>query len=243
MRKALLLSLLTCSLITLRAQEPVYDSLAIQLLDRMADILSDLHSCAIHIDVSQTKPDTDYGQLTHFSSHDVKYSGKLKFLLRNSGEQDDSGYWFNGEDIYYYSYRRNYYGHLEVSGLSTLEVIDGLHQKYGIDFPAIDFFYPGFTDDLIAQTTRIEFFGLTQIGTQPCYKIAATGTDLTVEIWLTQDVVTLPIHMVVVNKKTNSTRYEAHYSKWDLNPDIPDAVFNFSVPPDATSLTIVPASK
>lgn len=220
------------------AQAPVYDSLALQLLDRMSDILGDLKSCSVTVNSTQEEADPDYGRLTRFAHHEIQFSGSNKFFAGSYSEKDEAGYWFNGKDIFYYSFKRNHYGRLQAEGLTSIEVIDALHKSYGIDFPAVDYFYPAFTDDLIAQCQRIEFFGLTRVGEQECYKIAASGPNLVMELWLSRDQVTLPCFMVIMDKKTN-LRYSAHYSQWELNPGLPDAIFNFTVPPDATQLTIV----
>ena len=242
MRMMSLIVVMMIAISGIRAQSPVYDSLAIKLLDRMSDILGDLTSCAITVNISQEAPDPDYVKLSHFTHYEVKYSGNNKFLVRSQSDKDDAGYWYNGSQLFYYSFKRNQYGLLNTNGETTLEVMDMVNKKYGVEFPAVDFFYPGLTDDLIAQTTRIEFFGLTHIGEQPCYKIAAIGPDLQVELWLKRDIVTLPVFMVVLDRKNNNLRYEAHYSEWDLNKSFPDAIFDFVIPPDATPLTVVPKS-
>ena len=220
------------------AKAQVYDSLALQLLDRMSSILGDLKSCSVTVNSTQEEADPDYGRLTRFAHHEIQFSGNNKFFSASYSEKDEAGYWFNGQDVFYYSFKRNHYGRLNANGQTTIEVIDGLHKSYGIDFPAVDYFYPAFTDDLIAQCHRIEFFGLTRIGEQDCYKIAATGPNIVMELWLSRDQVTLPLFMVITDKKSN-LRYSAHYSEWELNPGLPDALFNFSVPPDATPITIV----
>ena len=236
-----------CIVLCLIMQRPVfaqvYDSLALQLLDRMSEILSDVKSCHLVMNSSRVTPDMDYGQLTHFSEHEAYYSGNNKFYVRTEGEKDDAGYWYDGQDLYYYSYSRNQYGHVGITGVTTLHVIDSIHRKFDVDFPGIDFFYPSFTDDLIAVSDRIEFFGITSIGGKECFKIAATGKEQVVEIWLTRDVLTLPYHLIVTNNGDKNSRYEARYTKWELNPDLPEAMFHFKVPPDASKLTIVPKKK
>ena len=58
---------------------------------------------------------------------------------------------FNGKKLSYYSHDRNQYGQAD-AGMSLVEIIDSVNKLYGIEFPAADFLYPSFVDDILADS-------------------------------------------------------------------------------------------
>lgn len=240
--KSILFSLLSLLIIGSNgafAQTKIYDSVAVQLMDRMASIIGNIGACSFTVDIAEDKPDFDYGMLTRFSHHDVTYSGNNKLMVQTRNDDGRSGIWFNGEVMHYYSFTRNHYGTLQHSGSTTLETIDYVHDKYDIDFPAADFFYPTFTDDVIAMSDRIEYMGKSDVNGQSCHRIAAKGPKAILQLWLSEDGYMLPVKAIYKTLDKQVSHYEANFSNWKLNANIPDALFDFVTPPDATPITIV----
>jgi len=116
-----------------------------------------------------------------------------------------------------------------------------INVKYGVDFPAADFFFPTFVDDLLENNQQIIFLGTTEVMGKSCFHIAAASPHRSIQFWISNDALMLPQKMVIVYlDHADRPQYEATFSDWQLNPDLPPTLFEFSPPPNARELTIVP---
>jgi hypothetical protein len=122
-------------------------------------------------------------------------------------------------------------------------MIDSIHQNYGMDFPAADFFYPTFTDDMLEVFDDIVFLGKRTLNDKACWLILASNEEMTAQIWFSADAFTLPHKFVILYKKDGNRQFEATFSNWQLNPEIPQAVFDFLPPPQARKVSIMPRKK
>jgi hypothetical protein len=118
-------------------------------------------------------------------------------------------------------------------------MIDEMHLNYDFDFPAADFFYPSFTDDIMEQFDSIKFLGSKTIDGEECYHIMATNKDLNVQLWISNKTFLLPKHFVIIYKNKSNLQYQSTYSNWSLNPNIPSEVFGFLPPPNAKLISIL----
>ena len=239
MKKILFGSLIISLCFHAKAQEQKYDSTAIAILDHMSNIIGDLSSCSFTLHTSNDMPDNDAGLATNFDVSDIFFSGPDKLLVNSRGEKGHRGYWYDGQQVFYYSYDENNYAVMDAPD-NTIDAIDSINKNYGIDFPAADFFYPSFTDDLIDNCDAISFLGSTMINAEQCFHIAAKNKEMNIQFWITNDALFLPVKMVVVyNNKNNISRYEASFSDWQINPDLPSSMFQFIPPPNSNQVAIL----
>ena len=231
---------LTVSLVTW-AQGPRVDSVAVMILDRMANVISDLNSCSFKLYTSYDAPDQEYGMVKHFGSDEVYMAGPDKMLVHSYGDKGHRGFWYNGEKITYYSFDENNYATVSAPP-SIIAAIDTMNKDYGIEFPAADFFYPTFTNDILAQFETIVYLGKTEIENQECLHILATNKDKNVQFWIANDAFNLPLKFTILYKDEGDLQYEATFRDWQLNPQIPGAVFEFLPPPKAARITLLPKS-
>jgi len=221
------------------AQESNYDTTAILLLDRMGEVIGDLQSCSFSVTTSIDQPGHEIGLVKYFIVHQVYFSGPDKMLINSNGDKGHSGFWYNGKQLAYYSYSENNYAVIEAPS-TTIATIDTANKTYGIEFPAADFFYPSFTDDLIGHNDQIKFIGKSKIEGKDCFHIVAKNKDLITQIWISDDAFFLPVKLIITyNDKIPNTQYEATYSDWVLNPDLPNAVFEFTPPAGANKLRLI----
>jgi hypothetical protein len=221
------------------AQESVYDSTAILLLDRMGEVIGDLQSCSFSVSTSIDHHGDAIGIIKYFIVHQVYFSGPDKMLINSNGDKGHSGFWYNGNQLAYYSYSENNYAIIEAPS-TTIATIDTVNKTYGIEFPAADFFYPSFTDDLIEHNDQIRFIGKSKIEDKDCFHIVAKNKDIITQIWISDDAFFLPVKLIITyNDKIPNTQYEATYSDWVINPDLPNAVFEFAPPAGANKLRLI----
>ena len=242
MKKILLsLPLLFISLFGYAQEVKDIDSTAVFILDKMSDIIGDLESVTFEISNSIDKFDEYQNIEKQYSTSTISFSGPDKLHIRTEGTEGKKGYWYDGSYLSHYNFKENNYVTLEAPE-TTLEMIDEMHLNYDFDFPAADFFYPSFTDDIMEQFDSIKFLGSKTIDGEECYHIMATNKDLNVQLWISNKTYLLPKHFVIIYKNKSNLQYQSTYSNWSLNPNIPNAVFGFLPPPKAKLISILKKS-
>ena len=216
------------------------DPKALTVLNRMADNIGALHSCAFRLKVSHDEWDADAGMLVELNdSHEVFLVGPDKMLVNATGDAGHRGFWYDGKEAYSYWYGENNYGRVSAPP-TIIAMIQKIHEDYGVDFPAADLLSPTFVDDLIAQSQSIAFLKPVRIDEQDCFHIAAKGTDQDMELWVSNDAATLPEKYLFRTRENGRvTEYEATFSDWKMNPDLPATLFRFTPPPGARQVRIV----
>jgi len=111
---------------------------------------------------------------------------------------------------------------------NIIKAIDYISEKYGIDFPAADFFYPNFTDDILDNSNSIYFSEETVDGVD-CVSVLATTDGETIEIWIDK-ATHLPYRMVIESQLDKDQYYDVVFSNWRIDPNLPDVIFDFEPP-------------
>jgi hypothetical protein len=239
MNKILVIMLLLLACITIQAQEYRKDTSAVIVLDRMSNLIGDMESCSFHLIVSQDVIDVDLGLVKYFSDHSVHLEGPDKMLVLSKSHKGHRGFWYNGNQLAYYSYTENNYGIIDAPD-NIIATIDTVSKTYGIDFPAADFFYPTFTDDVIENFDDIIYAGKVEVEGQLCHHIIAKNPSMGAQVWLSDNGWVLPVKFVITYYDLSpNQQYEATFSGWQINPDLPGAMFEFVPPLDANRLTLM----
>ena len=216
------------------------DTVAVAILDKMSAMIGDLGSCSVTVKSNYDVTSKELGLIKHSDEEHMYLHGPDKLLLKSEGDRGSRDLYYNGKTLSYYSLDRNQYGQIEAP-TSLVEMIDSVSKRYGIEFPAADFLYPTFVDDILADSKELVYLGLTTIDGKECYHIAGMGTDKSFQFWVSDDAFTLPIKMVIVyTTKPMNPQYEAVLSDWQVNPTLPDAMFDFSIPLKAKKVKLVP---
>jgi len=238
-KKILLIIFMGAIAVKTSAQAPKIDTVAVSILDRMSAMIGDLSSCSVNIKTNYDVNSRELGLVKHSNEHELYIHGPNKLLVRSEGDKGSRILSYNGKALTYYSQDKNQYG-LIPSQASIVDMIDSVNKTYGIEFPGADFFYPTFVDDILAEAKNLAFLGITKAGDKECFHIAGTAKDKTFQFWISNDAFYLPVKMVIVHTaKENSPQFEAVFSNWQFNPDLPDVLFEFNAPPKAKKIKIV----
>lgn len=238
--KKLLYSLVFLGLFTTaRSQVKTYDTTAIVILDHMSAIIGNLTSCRFRLNIETDVTDPEFGTLTSHEINTVWISGPGKMLIDAIGNKGHRGFWYNGQTLTWYSFTENNYVIIPVPD-NLIRMIDSVNDTYGIDFPAADFLNPSLSDDLIGISDNISYQGKDRIYDQSCYQIVAKNKEMNIQLWIADDLMFLPVKMVITcSGKASAQRYECTFSDWQVNPDLPAALFEFAVPPGASQVSIL----
>jgi hypothetical protein len=225
------------------AQSAKSDSVAILLMDRMSDFIGELQSCSYKLNVGEDINDEGGNMIKRFSVDEVHMVGPNKMLVNKYGSKKHQTYFYNGTQLAYYSHNENNYGIIDTPE-TIIETIDKVNADYDVEFPAADFFYPAFTDDLIASSTEIKYIGKSIINGKECFQLLAIGADFDFQLWISNDAYNLPMKFVYVYKNKKGTpQYEGTFSEWKINPVVPNAMFDFLPPPGAKQIRIISKSQ
>jgi hypothetical protein len=216
------------------------DTIAVSILDKMSAVLGELGSAAVTVHTNYDVTSRELGLIKHSDEQQLFLHAPDKLTVRSEGDQGSREYFFDGQKFSYYSLDKNQFGQIEAS-LPLMEMIDTVNRVYGIDFPVADFFYPGFVDDILYESKTLVYLGLTKVDGKECFHIAGTAPDKTYQFWISNDAYCLPLKMVIVyTNKDLDPQFEATLSNWQVNPSLPDALFDFTVPLKAKRIKMVP---
>ncbi len=239
MKIAYIISLTIVLSFSLYAQNSQIDTTAIMMLNKMGNLIGELESCSYTLKTSEDGIDVDLGLIKYFNIHQIYMVGPDKMMINSQGDKGHRGLWYNGKQLMYYSYTENNYGNIDAPS-TIMAMIDTIHKNYGIEFPAADLFYPSFTIDLVDQSENIVYVGKSELDDKECFHIIAQNKEMSVQIWISNDALFLPMKFIIVyyDIKPNQ-QYEATFSDWELNPQLPDEMFEFTPPPQAEQLILL----
>lgn len=242
--RSILTALLILFTMSISAQPAKYDTVAVMILDRMSDFIGELNACSYTIETSYDTQEPGLGLIKHFNEGEVFLTGPNKMLIDVRGDKGHRSYRYNGSVMVYYNYTENNFGTVAAPP-TILETIDKINTDYGVEFPAADFFYPTFTDDLIASSERISYIGKKTIDGKECFHLAAHSKQMDIQLWIANDATNLPVRYVIVynNDKEHVGQFEGTFANWQINPDLPNAMFEFTPPPSARKLTLIARTK
>lgn len=221
------------------SQNRKIDTVAVSLLDRMSAMIGSLHSCSVSLSVNYDINTHELGLIKHSDEQQVFMHGTDKMLVRSEGDKGNRAYLYDGNSFTYYSIDKNQYSQVVAPG-AVMTMIDSINKTFGIDFPAADFFYPSFVDDIIGESQNLEYLGITKIGNKECFHIAGITKDKSYQFWISNDAFYLPVKMIMVRiDKPANPQYETILSNWKLNPELPDALFEFHAAPHAKKINMV----
>jgi hypothetical protein len=162
MKRAIIgLSILSITL-HVAGQGKRHDSVTIVIVDRMADVIGDMVFCSFKLHTVHDVADPFYGLVKYFIDYEVYLSGPNKLLVEAHGYKGYRQMMYNGMQLAYYSFDKRNYGIIPATE-TIIKTIDQINKDYGIEFPAADFIYPAFTDDLMESADSLLFLDTTQI--------------------------------------------------------------------------------
>ncbi|MFC2148529.1 DUF2092 domain-containing protein [Bacteroidota bacterium] len=217
------------------------DSAAVFILDRMADIIGELEAVSFTIETATDRLDDKQKIETHYSTSHVSMAGPDKMVYQRFGNKGKYGFWYNGAFASMYSYKENNYVTLEAPE-NIIAMIDSLHSRFDFQFPAADFFYPSFTDDILADFNTLEYLGKAVVDGEDCFYIRATNETMHFQVWISSSNWNLPKRFIIIQKGNQNLRFESVFKDWDINPNLPNTVFEFLPPPNARLIDIMEKS-
>lgn len=224
---------------TAKSQTKGIDSTAVYILNKTTESLQYIKSCSFKAIITYDIFNESLGLIKHSVNEKVsiKFPDKMKII--STGDKGNRSLLYNGKNLNSYSFDNNTYA-VTTAPKSVIETIDETSKKFGIEFPAADFFYESFLEDLKSEKGNLVYLGKTILDDKECYHIAGTDPNKSFQFWINDDYF-LPIKMVIVyTNDKDKPQYEAVYKDWVINTDFPDYMFEFFPPPKAAKVKLVP---
>lgn len=214
------------------------DSAAVAILDKMSFAVGNLQSCSLTLKTENDILDSRLGLVTHSETANVYLKAPDKLYVSKNGDKGNKEYYYDGNNFTYYSKDNKVYSSVPAPP-TIIQTIDSIHHTFGIDFPAADFFYPYFVDDLLQVSNNLAYLGVTSVNNKKCYHLAGTTLDKTYQIWIAEDGTFLPVKLSIVSVNSSSDQnYSALYENWSINPALQNSMFDFNAPADAMKVRI-----
>jgi len=238
-RKAVLYSVLASFFLVSCASEDKeqYDTRALESLDAMSEAIGELGACSYTLnDVNVLEDGTKY-----YNQHDVYLRGPDKMYVHSVGTKGDRSTWYDGSTLAYYSFDKNTYATVEAPD-TIMKMIEYVNEKYGIDFPAADFFYPDLTDDILDHFDHVLFMGDETMNGLETTSVLASNDNNIMQIWIDK-ATNLPLKFLIDSKASTAEYYVATFSNFKVNPDLPDLLFATNAPINSESTELKPSEK
>lgn len=209
------------------------DAKAEEILDGMSMNIGELNACSFTLHSAEKS-----GQDSVFSAtkeSDVYFKGSNKLHVHSVSADNEFSLWFNGNALEYYNYINHSFDSIHFEG-KTMDMIDKLNKERGFMFPGADFFSSSITDDLVQLCDSVVYIGDTSVTEVELSVIKASNSDLDVFLFINKTK-NLPGGLFLHNK-TNGNKFKSLFMNWQLNPNLPDALFEFSAPASAEKINL-----
>ena len=125
---------------------------------------------------------------------------------------------------------------------ATLDkMLDFLDERFGITVPISDLAFPDPYAVLIDHVYSATYLGLLDVNGVKCHHLAFREPSIDWQIWIEDSDQALPRKIVITYKdQPDVPQFVAFLDKWNLSPQLSDATFAFTPPPDAKRQDLVP---
>ncbi len=133
--------------------------------------------------------------------------------------------------------------YVSVSKPGTLDAaLDYLIDDLGTPAPLADFMYSDFYTEAAENADSGFVVGSAKIGKHECVHIAFSSNEVDAQLWVEDGDRPLPVRLVITYKNAEgSPQFWAHFVAWNLSPETPDSLFEYTPPEGAELMPIAVA--
>jgi hypothetical protein len=144
---------------------------------------------------------------------------------------------FDGQDGLLYSADQSAYAKVAL-GSTVDAALDKLTGELGVPFPLAELLREDMNERVPARMESALYVGPATLDGVRCEQVAYEGAEADVQVWVAADDPRLPRRIVVTyHRERGSPQFRADFVEWDLEPDVPDALFAFTPPAGTQELS------
>jgi hypothetical protein len=219
-------------------QDPAIDSRADELVKRMGDYLGQARFFSVHTEVWQDL-ELSSGQRVQAGRTvdiNVRRPNRLHTAVHSSRRNREMFY--DGSEITLFNRLENFYGTVKAPGALD-EAMDLACERFGMAMPLEDFLRSDPHKDLLQKVASGSDVGPSTVLGTSCEHLAFTQNDIDWQIWIETGPRPVPRKFVITYKdEPNSPQYTAIFSNWDFATELPEFVFKFEPPANASKIRV-----
>ncbi|HTL30376.1 MAG TPA: DUF2092 domain-containing protein [Tepidisphaeraceae bacterium] len=249
MRSKLRIGTVACALslmigVTARGQEaPTLDPKCDEILKKMSQTLAAAKSFSFDSHSISDQLMTDGRKIQFAKNEKVKLRRPDKLAADLVGDQQEMQFRYDGKQVVLYNPQNKSWGADPAPG-KIGDTLDMLAEKYGMTIPLADFAFPDPYKSLTENVRSSEYIGIGYVFDTKCHHLSFRQASVDWQIWIEVGEKPLPRKVVITYKESPSHPvYTAFLSNWNLSPDLPDATFTFTPPPDAKKVEFAPSTQ
>ena len=223
-----------------RAQSPMVDPGAVQILQRMTDYLSSLKKFSVH--TQTTLEDLlESGQRVDFDiSANVIVSRPNKLHAERKGDLIDQVFYYDGKTLTLHNPSEKVYATEPAPG-TIEELLDFARESLGLTVPVADLVYRNAFPLLIQDVNFAKVVGKAVIGGVKCDHLIFSRPGVDFQVWVADGGQPLPYKYVVTDTGTLARiSITTVMSDWNVAPAVADRRFTFVPPRKAKRIDFMP---
>jgi hypothetical protein len=146
---------------------------------------------------------------------------------------------YDGKDIAVFNPSQNVYAQVYKPGGIDAAVMYFL-KDINMRLPLAILLVSRFPDELKRRTQSLDYVERTEIYGVPAHHLAGRTETVDYQVWITEGAQPLPLRVVLTYKNAEGQpQFQAHFSDWNLSPEIQDSQFAFAPPEGARKISFL----
>lgn len=219
-------------------EKSAIDPRADELLKRMGDYLAQARFFSVHAEIWQDLDLASGQRVQAGRTLDLNMRRPNRLHTSLHSPRRDHEMFFDGNGITLFNHVRNFYGTIKTPG-SLDQAMDVASERFGIAMPLEDFLRTDPHKDLLEKVTSGSDIGPSTVLGSSCEHLAFTQNDIDWQVWIEKGTRPVPRKFVITYKdESNSPQFTAIFSNWDFVTELPDFVFKFEPPENASRIKV-----
>lgn len=146
---------------------------------------------------------------------------------------------YDGKDITVFNPSRNVYAQVYKPGGIDAAVMYFL-RDLNMRLPLAILLVSRFPDELKRRTQSLDYVEGTEIHGVPAHHLAGRTETVDYQVWIAEGAQPLPLRVVLTYKNAEGQpQFQAHFSDWNLSPEVQDSQFAFTPPEGARKISFL----
>jgi hypothetical protein len=214
-----------------------------QILRQMCDYLTSLKQFSFRAEVTDDQVYQGGKKLQYGFDLEALVRRPDKLRVNAQGDLVNKQFFYDGKTITLYETAKNLYATMEVPG-----DLDGAlakaHRDFGLRVALADLASSHLYDLVTKEARSSLYVGLHRVRGVKCHHLAFDEPKVHVQMWIDAGDQPLLRKLIITQKQLEgSPQWSAHFTDWQVSPQLPDSLFTFEPPPGAEKIKFVPVLK
>ncbi|MCP4267751.1 MAG: DUF2092 domain-containing protein [Candidatus Brocadiaceae bacterium] len=210
-------------------EKPAIDSRTDKLLKAMGDYLKSSKQFSFHANITFDDLTPSGQKIQHASSGDIAVHRPNRVYAEKQSDLGGKRFWYDGGNMTLMDTKLGVYA-TEPVPADIDSAMDHLAEKYGFSPPLVDFVYSDPYHTLIENVESGFYAGLHDVEGVRCHHLAFVQKSIDWQIWIEDGKQMVPRKFVITYKAIpESPQFSAVLSEWDLDAELPDALFDIDL--------------